>query len=325
MKPLDLSIIVPLYNEEDNIEPLYRATTQAVEPLGLAFEIIFVDDGSRDQTFARTEALARADRRVRTIKLRRNYGQTPAMVAGIDHARGEILVTMDGDLQNDPADIPQLIQKIHEGYDIVAGWRQRRQDKLVSRLLPSKVANWLISRVTGVSIKDTGCSLKAYRAGLIKNIPLYSEMHRFIPAMTSLAGARIAQIPVRHHPRKFGVSKYGISRIYKVLFDLIAIKSVLILATQPLFSFTGMAFLTGLMSATFFLFALWQTAVRAEGFSVVFVGVGLLFALLALFLVCLGLLAHLVYTTGNFKSADLSKLTLTLIRDGSQTEQKARL
>lgn len=325
MKPLDLSIIVPLYNEEDNIEPLYRATTQAVEPLGLAFEIIFVDDGSRDQTFARTEALARADRRVRTIKLRRNYGQTPAMAAGIDHARGEILVTMDGDLQNDPADIPQLIQKVHEGYDIVAGWRQRRQDKLVSRVLPSKVANWLIARVTGVSIKDTGCSLKAYRAGLIKNIPLYSEMHRFIPAMTSLAGARIAQIPVRHHPRKFGVSKYGISRIYKVLFDLIAIKSVLILATQPLFSFTGMAFLTGLMSATFFLFALWQTAVRAEGFSVVFVGVGLLFALLALFLVCLGLLAHLVYTTGNFKSADLSKLTLTLIRDGSQTEQKARL
>ena len=325
MKPLDLSIIVPLYNEEDNIEPLYRATIQAVEPLGLAFEIIFVDDGSRDQTFARTEALARADRRVRTIKLRRNYGQTPAMVAGIDHARGEILVTMDGDLQNDPADIPQLIQKIHEGYDIVAGWRQRRQDKLVSRVLPSKVANWLIARVTGVSIKDTGCSLKAYRAGLIRNIPLYSEMHRFIPAMTSLAGARIAQIPVRHHPRKFGVSKYGISRIYKVLFDLIAIKSVLILATQPLFSFTGMAFLTGLMSATFFLFALSQTAVRAEGFSVVFVGVGLLFALLALFLVCLGLLAHLVYTTGNFKSADLSKLTLTLIRDGSQTEQKARL
>ncbi len=325
MKPLDLSIIVPLYNEEDNIEPLYRATIQAVEPLGLAFEIIFVDDGSRDQTFARTEALARADRRVRTIKLRRNYGQTPAMVAGIDHARGEILVTMDGDLQNDPADIPQLIQKVHEGYDIVAGWRQRRQDKLVSRLLPSKVANWLISRVTGVSIKDTGCSLKAYRAGLIKNIPLYSEMHRFIPAMTSLAGARIAQIPVRHHPRKFGVSKYGISRVYKVLFDLIAIKSVLILATRPLFSFTGMAFLTGLMSATFFLFALWQTAVRAEGFSVVFVGVGLLFALLALFLVCLGLLAHLVYKTGNIKSADLLKLTLALIRDGSQTEQKARL
>lgn len=325
MKPLDLSIIVPLYNEEDNIEPLYRATIQAVEPLGLAFEIIFVDDGSRDQTFARTEALARADRRVRTIKLRRNYGQTPAMAAGIDHARGEILVTMDGDLQNDPADIPQLIQKVHEGYDIVAGWRQRRQDKLVSRVLPSKVANWLIARVTGVSIKDTGCSLKAYRADLIKNIPLYSEMHRFIPAMTSLAGARIAQIPVRHHPRKFGVSKYGISRVYKVLFDLIAIKSVLILATQPLFSFTGMAFLTGLMSATFFLFALWQTAVRAEGFSVVFVGVGLLFALLALFLVCLGLLSHLVYKTGNIKAVDLSKLTLALIRDGSQTEQKARL
>ncbi len=325
MKPLDLSIIVPLYNEEDNIEPLYRATTQAVEPLGLAFEIIFVDDGSRDQTFARTEALARADRRVRTIKFRRNYGQTPAPVAGIDHARGEILVTMDGDLQNDPADIPQLIQKVHEGYDIVAGWRQRRQDKLVSRVLPSKVANWLIARVTGVSIKDTGCSLKAYRAGLIKNIPLYSEMHRFIPAMTSLAGARIAQIPVRHHPRKFGVSKYGISRVYKVLFDLIAIKSVLILATRPLFSVTWMAFLAGLMSATFFLFALWQTAVRAEGFSVVFVGVGLLFALLALFLVCLGLLAHLVYKTGNFKPVDLSKLTLALIRDGSQTEQKARL
>ncbi|RMD62576.1 MAG: glycosyltransferase, partial [Alphaproteobacteria bacterium] len=252
---MDLSIVVPVYNEEANIEPLYDAVLAAVEPLGISFEILFVDDGSRDATFERAVALAARDSRVRVIKFRRNFGQTPAMVAGIDHARGRIIVTMDGDMQNDPADIPTFLEKIDEGYDIVAGWRRRRQDKFLTRVLPSKVANWLIARVTGVPIRDNGCSLKAYRAALIKNIPLYSEMHRFIPAMASLAGARIAQIPVHHHPRRFGESKYGLSRIYKVMFDLMTIKTVLILATRPLFSFTGAAVLAGVLSAGFFIAA----------------------------------------------------------------------
>ena len=194
----DLSIIVPLYHEEENVHLLHQAICAAVRPLGLRTEIVFVDDGSKDRTFERCLELPRTDPDLRIVKFRRNAGQTAAMAAGIDHARGEVLITMDGDLQNDPQDIPLFLEKIAEGYDLVVGWRHDRQDHW-SRVLPSKVANWLIGKVTGVPIKDNGCSLKAYRADLIKNIPLYNEMHRFIPAMASLAAPRIAQIKVRHH------------------------------------------------------------------------------------------------------------------------------
>ena len=324
MNAPELSVIIPAYDEQDNVEPLYRATVEAVEPLGLSFEILFVDDGSRDATFERVSAIAARDRRVKIIKFRRNYGQTPAMVAGIDHAKGRILISMDGDLQNDPADIPNLLEKIEEGYDIVAGWRQRRQDKLVTRVLPSKAANWLIARVTGVPIRDNGCSLKAYRADVIKKIPLYSEMHRFIPAMASVAGARIAQIPVRHHPRRFGVSKYGLSRIYKVLFDLLTIKTMLILATRPLFSFTSAALLAGVLSAVAFLFHLVDVAIAGESISLMIVGLSLVIAALALFLVCLGLLAQLVYRTGNLKIADLSALTAGVVGEARGIERGTR-
>ena len=199
----DLSIIVPLYYEEDNVRLLHEAICAAVRPLGLRTEIVFVDDGSKDRTFERCLELPRTNPDLRLVKFRRNAGQTAAMAAGIDHARGDVLITMDGDLQNDPQDIPLFLEKIAEGYDLVVGWRHDRQDHW-SRVLPSKVANWLIGKVTGVPIKDNGCSLKAYRADLIKNIPLYNEMHRFIPAMASLAAPRIAQIKVRHHPRRFG-------------------------------------------------------------------------------------------------------------------------
>ena len=217
-------------------------------PLGLAFEIIFVDDGSKDATFARCAALAAADPRVKVIKFRRNCGQTAAMVAGIEHARGATLVTMDADLQNDPADIPRLLAKIREGYDLVVGWRYQRQDRLLSRRLPSVIANRLIAKVTGVDIKDNGCSLKAYRADLIKRVPLYAEMHRFIPAMSSLAGARIAQIKVNHRARRHGQSKYGLSRVYKVLVDLIVIKTLLLFAARPLFCFIGSAAVAGALA-----------------------------------------------------------------------------
>lgn len=211
---MDLSIIVPLYNEEASAVPLYEAIIKAVRPLGIDYEILFVDDGSKDNTVPVAAKLAEKDKHLRIVKFRRNYGQTPAMAAGIDNARGKVLVTMDGDLQNDPDDIPRLLEKIDEGYDIVVGWRYKRQDKLITRKIPSVIANWIIGKITGVPIKDNGCSLKAYKADVIKRIPLYSEMHRFIPAMTSLAGTRIAEIKVKHHARQFGESKYGLSRIY---------------------------------------------------------------------------------------------------------------
>src|SRR5271167_2173680 len=183
-----LSVIVPFYNEEDSIGPMHAAIVAAVDPLNIPYEMVFVDDGSRDTTALKGDEIARRDPRVRLVKFRRNYGQTAAMAAGIEYATGQILVTMDGDLQNDPADIERFLAKMDEGYDIVVGWRHKRQDKLVSRKIPSIIANWLIGKVTGVRITDNGCSLKAFRGSLIKRIPLYSEMHRFIPAMASIAG-----------------------------------------------------------------------------------------------------------------------------------------
>jgi glycosyltransferase involved in cell wall biosynthesis len=223
------------------------------------------------------------------------------MAAGIDHARGEILITMDGDLQNDPKDIPRFIDKIEEGFDIVCGWREKRQDKLITRKIPSIVANWLIGKVTGVPIRDNGCSLKAYRREVIQKIPLYSDMHRFIPAMASIAGSRIAQIPVLHHARKFGKSKYGLSRIYKVLLDLLMIKTVVSFGSRPMLWFGGLSFLASFGSLIAFAYAitLWN---RLEGDSLVVLnGTALLLGALAVFLMFAGALGELAYKTGNLK------------------------
>jgi glycosyltransferase involved in cell wall biosynthesis len=267
-----------------------------------------VDDGSKDKTFQIARGLCAKDARLRVIRFRKNYGQTPAMAAGIDHARGEILITMDGDLQNDPEDIPRFIEKIEEGYDIVCGWREKRQDKLITRKIPSIFANWLIGKVTGVPIRDNGCSLKAYRAEVIKAIPLYSEMHRFIPAMASIAGSRIAQIPVRHHARKYGKSKYGLSRIYKVLLDLLMIKTVVSFASRPMLWFGGMSFLaaSGSMITFASAIALWS---RAEGDSLVVLnGTALLLGALAIFLLFAGALGELAYKTGNLKMTSLADI-----------------
>jgi len=305
---VDLSIIVPLYNEEESVGPMHEAIVGALNPLGMEYEILFVDDGSRDATFRNASELARKDLRLRVIKFRRNYGQTPAMAAGIDHARGKILVTMDGDLQNDPEDIPRFMEKISEGYDIVCGWREKRQDKLVTRKIPSKVANWLIGRVTGVSIRDNGCSLKAYRRELIQKIPLYSEMHRFIPAMASIAGSRIAQIPVRHHARKFGESKYGLSRIYKVLLDLLMIKTVVSFSSRPMLWFGSMASLTAIGSLLTFAYAI-ATVDRVEGISIVVpIGAAMLLGALTIFFLFAGAIGELVYKTGNLKMDTLAEL-----------------
>lgn len=306
---LDLSVIVPLYNEEDNIAPLYRAIVAAVHPLGIDYEVIFVDDGSEDGTVTRARNLAEKDHRLKLVLLRRNFGQTAAMTAGMDFANGKILVTMDGDLQNDPADIPFLIQQIQSGYDLVVGWRHRRQDKLITRKIPSRIANWLIGKVTGVPIKDNGCSLKAYRADVIKKIPLYSEMHRFIPAMASISGARVAQVRVRHHARRFGVSKYGLSRIYKVLLDLTAIKALVTFASRPTVYFSLLALPAALLSLWLILYNL-LLLVKTGSMAIPLVGTGVLFGVLAIFLVMSGLLAELVYRTGDLDITRMSMLPL---------------
>jgi glycosyltransferase involved in cell wall biosynthesis len=288
----DLSIIVPLYNEEDNVRPLFEAIAEALAPLPLTAELLLVDDGSQDATFARALELPRDGKpKLRLIKLRRNYGQTAAMSAGIEHARGRILVTMDGDLQNDPRDIPRFLAEIDKGYDLVVGWRKARKDHW-SRVLPSKVANRLIGWITGVPIKDNGCSLKAYRAELIKEIPLYAEMHRFIPAMASLAGARIAEIEVRHHPRRFGRSKYGFSRIYKVLVDLVVIATILDFTRRPMRWLLGTGGLTAVVGGAA---AALYSSTRAEP-GVAFQGVVMLSGALATFLLFLAFLSYLLHS-----------------------------
>lgn len=231
---MDLSIVVPIYFEEDNIRPLYAAITAALDPSGLAYEIICVDDGSGDNSFPLLKELAAADQRLRVIRFRRNFGQTAAMAAGFEAARGAVIVPMDGDLQNDPADIPLLLEKIKEGYDVVSGWRKDRQDTFINRKLPSMIANGLISRLTDVHLHDYGCTLKAYRREVLDGIGLYGEMHRFVPALASRIGAKVTELAVRHHPRLYGTSKYGISRTVRVVLDLLTVKFLLSYATKPI-------------------------------------------------------------------------------------------
>jgi glycosyltransferase involved in cell wall biosynthesis len=301
---MDLSVVVPLYNEQESVGPLYESIKSAVMEITPEHEILFVDDGSTDDTFSAAVSLASDDPNLRVIKFRRNYGQTPAMAAGIDEARGRIVITMDGDLQNDPRDIPNFLAKIEEGYDIVVGWRFDRQDKLISRKIPSKIANWIIGRVTGVPIKDNGCSLKAFRADVIKRVPLYSEMHRFIPAMASIAGPRIAEIQVRHHARKFGESKYGLSRIYKVLFDLLTIKTLSGFSERPLLWFAKLSMPFLLLSILLISWAIWDILVGNQG-SIPIAGSGLFFSFLWIFLIFGGALGEIIIRTGEL---DINKI-----------------
>ncbi|MDE0469951.1 MAG: glycosyltransferase family 2 protein [Candidatus Poribacteria bacterium] len=229
-----LSIVVPVYNEEENVRPLFEKIQAVCEAIGETYEVLFVDDGSRDETFAVLAELSREKSQLVVIRFQENAGQTAAMAAGFEYARGQRIISMDGDLQNDPGDIPKLLQKLDEGYDLVCGWRKDRQDKFWTRRVPSIVANWIIGKVTGVPIHDNGCSLKAYRASVIKQVSLYGEMHRFIPAMSTVVGARIAEIVVTHHPRRFGKSKYGLGRIWRVMLDIIAFKFIIsVFAQRP--------------------------------------------------------------------------------------------
>ncbi|HVE57917.1 MAG TPA: glycosyltransferase family 2 protein [Pyrinomonadaceae bacterium] len=233
----ELSLFLPVLDEEENLRPMHAKIQEALNSLGKTAEVIYVDDGSTDKSLQILREIAAEDSRVRVISLRRNYGQTAAMSAGIDAAKGEILIPMDADLQNDPKDIARLLEKLNEGYDVVSGWRKNRQDKLISRKLPSKIANKIISWIGGVHLHDYGCSLKAYRREVIQDVRLYGEMHRFIPIYASWAGARVTEIPVDHHARTMGKSKYGISRTIKVVFDLMTIKFMASYQTKPIYVF----------------------------------------------------------------------------------------
>ncbi len=289
----EISVVVPVMNEDENVTPLVEAVRQALHDR--SWELILVDDGSTDSTRTIVRHEARRDSRVRLLALARNYGQSTAMQAGFDHVRGQVVVTMDGDLQNDPRDIPMLLHELSGGYDLIAGYRIRRQDRLVTRMLPSWVANRIIARITGVPIRDNGCSLKVYTRELLSRMRLYSEMHRFIPAMAaSLAGARIKEVGVRHHARARGESKYGLIRIFQVIPDLLAIKMIKTFRVRPLALFAGLAgvsMLAGALSlgatfVTYFSF----TQVKAD--SMVFPALAILSFALSIFLLMLGLVGE---------------------------------
>lgn len=254
---LFLSIVVPIYNEFESLQQLINAIATTLQSQQYNYEIICVDDGSTDGSSELLAQIARTRHDLKAVLLRRNYGQTPAMAAGFKHARGQIIITLDGDLQNDPKDIPKLIHKLDEGYDLVSGWRKNRQDDQLKRLLPSKIANWLIGQVTGVKLHDYGCSLKAYRAEVVADLNLYGELHRFLPALAYIEGAKIAEIPVQHHARRYGKSKYGLGRTFRVLMDLFTIFFIKKFLTRPMhiFGLFGLiATLLGLMIGIYLTF-----------------------------------------------------------------------
>ena len=288
---IEISVCVPVYNEEESVRPLYDAIVAALEPTGRSFEIVLVDDGSTDETIPRLTAISAEDPRIVIVEFFRNEGQTAAMTAGIEFARGTYIATMDGDLQNDPADIVMMLEKLEEGNDIVVGWRVKRQDKFFTRKLPSMIANRIIAKITGLAIRDNGCSLKVYRSEIIKRVPLYSDMHRFIPAMTIPLGARVAQVGVRHHARQFGESKYGLSRIFKVLLDLFSIKTLLLFARQPMRRFSGIATCAA-VAAIAFAFLIGGDAGSTR---VVEMAVVALFGSLSVFLILLGLVTGTMF------------------------------
>ncbi len=247
-----LSIIIPLYNEEENIDILYRNIMEVMQKEGYDYEIILIDDGSSDHTPEKINRLAKQDSKVKAIYFRRNFGQTSALMSGIDHATGDILIPMDGDNQNDPNDIPRLLEKINEGYDVVSGWRKNRKDKKLTRILPSKIANSIISKVGGVKLHDYGCTLKAYKREILKPVRLYGEMHRFIPIFAAWQGAKVTEIEVNHHPRKFGTTKYGLNRTFKVLLDLVFIVYRERYFKNPIYFFGGFGLINIMLSALSF-------------------------------------------------------------------------
>ncbi len=298
MKEIQLSVIIPVFNEEGNIEPLYREIRGALDGLGVEYEILAIDDGSTDDSFTLLKRVHEEDPRVRVIRFRRNFGQTAAFAAGFDAAQGEIVVTLDADLQNDPADIPPLLAKMEEGYDVVSGWRVERHDPFLTRRLPSMVANRLISELTGVRLHDYGCSLKAYRREVVKNIRLYGELHRFIPALASWMGVQVTEIAVNHRPRGFGRSKYGLSRSIRVLLDLLTVRFLLSYSTRPIQIFGLLGFLSFLIGGVLLAYLGFVRVVLQQPIADrPLVLLAILLTMVGVQLVTMGLLGELVVRT----------------------------
>jgi len=295
---MDLSLIIPVYNEAQNLRPLYEQLKAALDRTAVDYEIIAIDDGSRDDSFAILKELHEQDTSLKVIRFRRNFGQTAAFAAGFDLAQGDVVITMDADLQNDPADIPLLLDKMAEGYDVVSGWRVERKDAFLTRRLPSMIANWLISTVTGVHLHDYGCSLKAYRREVVKGVQLYGELHRFIPALSSWMGVEVAEIPVQHHPRRFGSSKYGISRTIRVILDLITVRFLLSYSTRPIQIFGGLGALSFGVGALLGLYLTYVKLVLGQEIgSRPLLLLAVLLMLVGVQLVSMGLLGELVVRT----------------------------
>lgn len=296
---IDLSIVIPMLNEEENIKQLHQQIKEVLKTLTYQTEIIYINDGSTDSTLDYLREIANQDDRVRILDLRRNFRQTAALSAGFDYSSGEVIITMDGDLQNDPSDIPKLISKLQEGFDVVSGWRVDRKDSLLTRTIPSRIANWIIGKVTGIRLHDYGCSLKAYRGRVIREVKLYSGMHRFIPALASWIGASVTEIPVTHHRRKFGKTKYGSSRLVRVILDLITVKFMLSFSSRP-FQFFGMGGFALFLSGSLILAIQLYRKLFWDGYDLAdkpIVLAGIFLAIIGIQFISLGLLAELVVRT----------------------------
>jgi len=300
LRKLNISVVIPVYNEEESLPKLQQALHEALDSQSsLIWEVLYVDDGSTDESPKILEKIAQEDiAHTRVVKFSSNFGQTAAIAAGIDYAQGDIIVLLDADMQNDPADIPMMLEKIDQGYDVVSGWRVNRKDKFLTRKIPSRTANWLISTVTGVKLHDYGCTLKAYRHEVLTNFRLYGEMHRFIPAYASSVGAKIIEVPVQHHPRRYGETKYGLSRTAKVVLDLFTVKFLMSYANKPIYLFGGtgiILFIISLLSMVFLLIR--RFAVGTSVFSSPIFILSILLLILGFQSILMGLIAELLMRT----------------------------
>lgn len=295
---LDLSVVIPVYNEADNVERLYKSLEEVLSKLDKSYEVLLIDDGSTDGTTDKLAEIHKRNPKYKVIQFRRNYGQTAAISAGFDYSAGNVIVTIDADLQNDPKDIPKILEKMEEGYDVVSGWRKDRKDPFLTRKVPSKIANWLVSILAGIHLHDYGCTLKAYSKDVVKNVQLYGEMHRYIPALASWIGIDVTEIPVSHHKRKFGKSKYGLSRTPRVILDLITLKFLLSYSTRPIQIFGSLGIITAFLG---FLIALFLSYVKLVQKQSIGDRPLLLLAVLLIFLgfqfISMGLLGELAVRT----------------------------
>ena len=321
---MKLSIIIPVYNENESLRLLHKQIQETVDAIpDLSWEVVYVDDGSSDGSQQLLEQMAESDpEHLRAVFFRRNFGQTAAIAAGIDHAQGEVIVLMDADLQNDPADIPAMLEKIDQGYDVVSGWRESRQDVFLTRVLPSRIANWLISTVTGVHLHDYGCTLKAYRQEVLTGFRLYGEMHRFIPAYASSVGARIIEVPVHHHARKFGKTKYGLTRTLKVILDLFTVKFLISYGNKPIYLFGGTGVILILLSLIVLVLLLIRRIwIGTPVLNSPFFSTSLMFSILGFQSILMGLIAEMLVRTYH-ESQSKPTYTIRKVINGAHSRAK---